>query len=100
MGGEMHNPRLRATILRVVEDQLRSNDPPETGQAFARLVQEGHSKDDAKRLIACVVANEIFQVMKRKEPFNRQRFTQGLAQLPEMPWEQAAEGRDVPAPSA
>ena len=81
------NPRLRATILRVVDEQMRNNDPPETGHTFARLVQEGHSKEEAKRLIACVVASEIFEVMNRREPFDRQRFINALNQLPKMPWE-------------
>jgi hypothetical protein len=32
------NPHLQAAILEVVENQLRNNDPPQTGQTFKRLI--------------------------------------------------------------
>jgi hypothetical protein len=49
----------------VVENQLRNNDPPQTGQTFKRLIAAGHSEKEAKRLIACVVSAEIFDVLKK-----------------------------------
>ena len=46
------NPHLRAAIMEVIENQLCNNDPPQTAQTFKRLIQAGHSKKEAKRLIA------------------------------------------------
>ena len=80
-------PHLRATIMAVVENQIRNNDPPQTRQTFERLLAAGHTEEEAKRLIACVVSAEIFDVLNRNEPFNLDRFVKALDKLPAMPWE-------------
>ena len=72
--------------MEVVENQLRSDDPPQTKQTFKRLIEAGHSEKKAKRLIGCVVSAEIFDVLKKQEPFNLDRFVKGLNKLPAMPW--------------
>lgn len=77
----------RAAILEVVENQLRDNDPPEAKETFERLVQSGHSKDEAKRLIAAVLANEIFDIAKTESAYDQERYLSRLKRLPEMPWE-------------
>lgn len=82
------NPHLRAAITAVVDNQLRSNDPPQTKQTFKRLIDAGISEKEAKRLIACVVSVEIFDVLKKQEPFNLERFVKGLDKLPAMPWDE------------
>jgi len=35
---QAYNPQLKATILEVVSNQLRANDPPETRETLDRLV--------------------------------------------------------------
>jgi len=80
------NPHLQAAIMEVVENQLRNNDPPQTRQTFRRLIEAGYSEEEAKRLIGCVVSAEIFDVLKKNEPFNLERFVKALNKLPEMPW--------------
>lgn len=83
------NPELRDAILQVVESQLQNNDPPETKQTFKRLTEEERfPRDEAKRLIGCVVASEIFDVLKKQEMFNLKRFVNALNNLPELPQEQ------------
>jgi Domain of unknown function (DUF1841) len=82
------NPHLQAAIMKVVENQVRSNDPPQTQQTFKRLIEAGHSEKEAKRLIGCVVSAEIFDVLKKNEPFNLDRFVKGLNKLPAKPWEE------------
>ena len=82
------NPQLQAAVMEVVENQLSNNDPPQTGQTFKRLIEAGHSEKEAKRLIACVVSAEIFDVLKKQEPFNLDRFIKCLNKLPAMPWEE------------
>ena len=76
---------VRRQMLEVVENQLRDNDPPETRATLHRLVAEGHSTSEAKRLIACVVVAEMFHVMKDRQPYDRDRFVAGLRALPELP---------------
>jgi hypothetical protein len=80
------NPHLQAAIMEVVENQLRNNDPPQTRQTFERLIETGHSEKEAKRLIACVVSAEIFDVLKKNQPFDLDRFVKGLNKLPAKPW--------------
>ena len=81
------NPVLKETILQVVENQLRDDDPPETRITFNRLISEGYSEKDAKKLIGCAVTSEIFNVLKNKKEFAHQRYVQALKNLPELPWE-------------
>jgi hypothetical protein len=82
---EKFNPHLRAAILEVVDNQLANKTPPETSQTFERLLREGKSEDEAKMLIASVVSVEIFEVLKRQEPYNNERFVKALNSLPELP---------------
>ena len=81
------NPRLKAIILEVVDNQLRANDPPETRLTLNRLIEEGHSEKEAKELIACVVSSELFDIMKNEEEFNLQRYVDALHKLPQLPWD-------------
>jgi len=65
------NPVLHATIMKVVDNQLRSNDPPQTGQTLKRLMATGHSEKEAKRLIAGQLALPAYEmVLKAAHTFN------------------------------
>ena len=81
------NPHLKAAILQVVDNQINANDPPETKQTLDRLLSEGHSEEEAKRLIGCIVSSEIFDILKKQEEFNLERFVSALNRLPKLPWE-------------
>lgn len=48
------NKVLGATIINVVENQIRTNDPPETKQTYGRLLKLGISGTEAKKHIASV----------------------------------------------
>ncbi len=77
--------RLKAAIIEVVDNQLAANKPPETRQTLDRLLSEGHSEEEAKRLIGCVVVAEIFNVLKKEEVYKPERFIQALNNLPTIP---------------
>ena len=81
------SPVLTAAILDVVQNQLEAGTPPETKQTFERLLAEGHALEEARRLIACVVASEVFSVLQRREPYNADRYIAALQRLPELPWD-------------
>lgn len=74
---------LKASILEVVNNQLKSGDPPETRQTFNRLIGEGISEKDAKIYIGQAVTIEIFNVMKHGETFNLARYCNNLSRLPD-----------------
>ena len=81
------NPYFISAILEVVENQLQANDPPEIRQTFDRLLSEGCSEEEAKKLIGCIVSSEIFDVLKKQEPFNPERYAKALHELPKFPWD-------------
>lgn len=81
------NPVLKQMILEVVNNQLENLDPPETKQTYDRLIADGISDQEARRLIGCVVSSEIFDVLKQHQPFDHARFVKALNKLPKLPWE-------------
>lgn len=87
MKSQSHNPYLKAAYLDAVENQLRDNDPPETRQTLDRLRKEGHSEEDAKVLIASVIAAETYWIMKSGSAFNHERFLRNLQRLPDQSFE-------------
>ena len=86
MSTPAYNPMVQAALYDVLDTQLRDGDPPETRATFTRLLDEGVEEKEARRLIGCVIAAEIFAVMKSKKSFDRERFVGRLETLPEMPW--------------
>jgi hypothetical protein len=74
----------QTVILEVVENQLHDNTPPESRQTFERLVADGYSIEEAKRLIGVVVAHEIFDILKRRQPYNAARYIAALKRLPKV----------------
>lgn len=81
------NKHLHNAILQIIDNQIEANDPPETKQTMDRLLSEGHSEKEAKRLIGCIISSEIFDILKKEEEFNPERFIGALNALPKLPWE-------------
>lgn len=81
------NTELRDEIFRVVENQLKAGKPEETRRTYKRLIGDGHSEAEAKRLIGQCVAVEIFCVLKEQKPFNEGRYVKNLKQLPKPPFD-------------
>ena len=64
------NENLRKAIFEVIDNQISANDPVETAVTLKRLMNEGYSEFEAKQLIGQALAVELFEVMKKKVPFN------------------------------
>ncbi|MBT4294579.1 MAG: hypothetical protein HN995_04995 [Candidatus Marinimicrobia bacterium] len=79
------NPALGEEMKEVVRHQIRSNDPPETKKTYDRLIKQGVVEDEVMRLLSIVVASEVFDVMKKGEPFNLERYIIKLDKLPSVP---------------
>ncbi|MDX1942038.1 MAG: hypothetical protein SFU99_15860 [Saprospiraceae bacterium] len=71
--------------LETVERQLRENKPAEVGMTLHRLKEEGFTDQEAKRMIAQCVAQEMYQVMESDGPYNELRYIEMLHQLPNLP---------------
>ena len=79
------NLKARAAILDAIKNQIRDLNPPETKQTYDRLVAEGHSSDEAMRLLGCALASELFAMMKQEQPYNQARYVEYLHRLPRLP---------------
>ena len=83
------NPVLRAAVMEIVHNQLRDNTPPEVRITLNRLLDAGHTREQAEELIACVVSSEIFDILKQEQPYNESRYVGALQKLPQLPWDEA-----------
>ena len=79
------NDRLQQAVLDVVDNQIRQLNPPATKETLDPLVREGHDPDEARRLIGNVVASEIFDILKKREPYDEDRYVRALHRLPDLP---------------
>ena len=78
---------LRETIMEVVDNQIRNNDPPETRQTLERLMGKGISEEDARIYISQAICVEIWHVGTKETAFNLERFIRNLRNLPNEPQE-------------
>ena len=81
------NNELRAQIFEIIHNQMKMNNPPETGITYNRLIAKGYSETEVKQLIGQCVALELFSVIKEQKPFNESRYIKNLRQLPKEPFE-------------
>lgn len=87
------NPEIaREAIFEIIENQMSAGTPPETKRTYDRLIAAGHSHDQTMELIGGVVSAEIFEVLKRREPFNEPRYVAALQALPQLPWDDDEDG--------
>ena len=76
-----YNPRLKALILEVVDNQINDNDPPITRKTMERLKAAGYTEKKAKEMIAAVVVSYIYEIMKNGKDFDVSSYTRDLKRL-------------------
>ena len=81
------SPQLTAAILEAVDNQLRGSNQPETKETYDRLIAEGISDQEARRLIAVALSAEMFEMLKNKKEYSPQRYITSLRKLPKLPWD-------------
>ena len=79
----MVNQRLKKTLLEIVENQLRENDPPSTGETFRQLKDKGYSDREAKEKIASVVLGDIYDILSDGKKFDEAAYNRKLKLLVE-----------------
>lgn len=77
----MANRQLKKNIQEVVDNQLKSNDPPCTKDIFNKLIDAGYSKSEAKDKIGAVVLAEIYDILKDGRPFDEAKYQKALEEL-------------------
>jgi len=81
------NEIMRKQIFEIVNNQLKSNNPPETKVTFDRLKKEGFNDFETKQLIGQCVSVEIFETLNSGKPYNNVRYIKNLKALPKEPFE-------------
>jgi hypothetical protein len=79
------NEMVREEIFKVIANQMRMNNPPETKKAFERLRKMGYSEPDTTKLIAQCLAIEMYNTLKHGEEVNLERYVMNLNNLPTSP---------------
>ncbi len=74
----IENARLHAAVHAVVENQLALGQPPQVRAALARLMGQGLSRHDAIHEIGTVVSELIFDLVKKKRPFDPAAYAEAL----------------------
>ena len=77
----MANLRLKKTILEIVDNQLKANDPPCTKDTYEKLMDAGYSKSEAKEKIGAVVLTEIYDILKKGQSFDEERYKDSLEEM-------------------
>lgn len=80
------NEIMRDQIFEILENQIKSNTPPETKTTYNRLRKEGFDDFETKQLIGQCISVEIFEVLKSGEPYNNKRYIKNLNKLPNKPF--------------
>lgn len=87
MKNQQASPQLTQAILDAVDNQLRDLSPPEAKETYDRLIASGISDKEARRLIAVVLSSEMFEMLKYKKDYSRERYIVSLRKLPRLPWD-------------
>jgi hypothetical protein len=75
---------LRTTILEIVDSQIRNHDPPEALATYDRLIGQGHSDEEARRLIGCAIASEVVGIVNESRKYDHHRYLAALEALPRL----------------
>ncbi|WP_413284695.1 hypothetical protein [Vibrio sp. MA40-2] len=74
----------QAVLIETIENQLADGEPIKVKETLMRLVMTGASQQDAKEMMACALAIEVFDVMKNGAKFDQKRYAQHLDLLPDL----------------
>lgn len=81
---EKASPKVKKELIKAIKIQLKENNPPETKQAYQRLLDEGIPEEDVYIYLAQALAYEVFAMMKEKRPHDSKNYAQLLAKLPKL----------------
>lgn len=70
-----------------MDNQINDNDPPRVKETLNRLRKLGISRRESKKHIACALSVEIFDVVRKSNEIDYDRYFENHRNLPEMPWD-------------
>ncbi|ABK45077.1 hypothetical protein Mmc1_2578 [Magnetococcus marinus MC-1] len=76
---------IREGMIQAISTQIETNDPAISRTTFERLQKSGFDADEAKRLMASVLAHEMFMINQHNQPYDSNRHAALMGQLPRLP---------------
>jgi hypothetical protein len=80
--GEPFSPRLHLAMHQIVANQLLADDPPQTWQAVQRLAGLGYDWRNVMHLIARVISDDVYGVLKESREIDPADYARRLQRLP------------------
>lgn len=77
----MRNFILKKQMINAVEKQIKSNNPPCTKATFFKLQEQGCSKQEAKEMIASVMLEQMYDVLRYGMIFDEKKYESELIEL-------------------
>jgi hypothetical protein len=81
------NEKIREGIIATINNQIKNNDPPETKITYDRLRKEGFDYFQSRQMIGQCLAIELFEIIKFRKPYDKNRYIKNLNLLPKEPFE-------------
>ena len=78
----MSDKTVRDAMIDTVLQQIDANDPPVARETYDRLIFGGHTNNQALRLMANVLREEMNRMLTEATPFDEQRYAALLAKIP------------------
>jgi hypothetical protein len=73
-----------AVLIETIENQLDDGNPIKVKETLMRLMMTGTDREEAKAMMACALAIEVFDVMKNGGEFDEKRYAEHLDLLPDL----------------
>lgn len=81
----MSGKNLQQLFQNIVEDQLSAGKPAYVQTTLDRLLSEGFSQQEARTMMAGVIAYHMSNMIDNDQPFNNSEYQRLLEQLPKFP---------------
>lgn len=75
------NPFVHVAIHQTIENQISERTPPQTAETLEALMQAGYTRHEAIHAIGNVLAEEIYEILRDKRPFDEAGYVQALREL-------------------
>jgi len=72
-------------LLPAVEEQMNSPETPFVRKHYQRLLDDGETETESKKMIALCLLDEVEQMQSQNRSFNLKRYEQMLEFLPILP---------------
>ncbi|MBN1515374.1 DUF1841 family protein [Candidatus Sumerlaeota bacterium] len=76
------DPFLHVTLHHILENQIRSQDPPEVERVFQALKDKGLERPKALHMMGVVLLEHMLQAMEHDDMFDMQTYLRDLILLP------------------